>query len=132
MKTELATQSFPKELRLLRRSEFRRVYNEGERRSASRCVVFLRPNGLPQSRLGVTVTGRVGNAVLRNLLKRRVREVFRLNRAAIPGGWDIVINPRESVAKVSFQTLTKELLRLFPSRAPEGFSNLRGSGGPAA
>ena len=122
MKTELATQSFPKDARLLRRSEFRRVYNEGERRSASICAVFFRPNGLPHTRLGVTVSGRVGGAVLRNRLKRRVREVFRLHREAIPGGWDIVVNPREPLVEAPFPTLVKELLRLFPSQTPEGFS----------
>ncbi len=62
---------------------------------------------------------RVGRATLRNRMKRRLREAFRLNRAAIPGGWDIVVNPREPLAKVPFQTLVRELLRLFPTQAPE-------------
>ncbi len=65
---------------------------------------------------------RVGRATLRNRMKRRLREVFRLNRAAIPGGWDIVVNPREPLAKVPFQTLVRELLRLFPTQAPESTS----------
>ncbi len=120
MKIELATQSFPKELRLLGRSEFRRVYDEGERRNASLCAVFFRPNGLSRTRIGITASARVGGAVLRNRLKRRVREVFRLNRAALPGGWDIVVNPHESLARVPFSTLTSELLRLFPRQAPKG------------
>jgi ribonuclease P protein component len=120
MKIELATQSFPKESRLLRRSEFRRVYDEGERRNASLCAVFYRPNGLPHTRIGITASARVGGAVLRNRLKRRVREVFRQNRAALPAGWDIVVNPRGELARASFATLTSELLRLFPSRSPKG------------
>ncbi len=118
MKIEFPSQSFPKELRLLSRREFRRVYDEGERRSASIGAVFFRPNGLPRTRLGITVPSRVGNAVVRNRLKRRLREAFRLNRAAIPAGWDIVVNPREAVAKASFTSLVKELLRVFPSQAP--------------
>ena len=61
---------------------------------------------------------RVGNAVTRNRLRRRVREVFRLHRVDLPGGWDILVNPREAVGKVSFTTLQRELLRLFPHQPP--------------
>lgn len=119
MKVEWAAHSFPREFRLLRRTDFRRVYDEGKRRSASLCAVFFRPNGLPHTRLGITVSARVGNAVLRNRVKRRVREVFRLNRTAIPGGWDIVVNPREAVASVPFPTLETGLLALFPGQKHE-------------
>jgi len=105
---------------LLRRGEFRRVYDEGRRRSASLCTVFVRPNGLPQSRFGVTTPARLGNAVLRNRLKRRLREVFRRHRAQLPGGWDILVNPREPVATVPFRSLEGELLRLFPTQPPAG------------
>ncbi|MBZ5542788.1 MAG: ribonuclease P protein component [Acidobacteriia bacterium] len=112
--------NFPKEARLLSRREFRRVYEEGQRRSGRLSTIFLRANGLPQTRLGITTPARLGNAVLRNRVRRRVREVFRLNRLAIPGGWDMVLNPREAVAEVPFPTLVRELLRLFPAEPPPG------------
>ncbi len=114
----MTSQAFPKTNRLLRRAEFRRVYDEGQRRSASLCTVFCRPNGLPHSRLGITTPVRLGNAVRRNRLRRRVREVFRLNLANLPIGWDLLVNPREAVGKVSFVKLEKELLRLFPQQPP--------------
>jgi ribonuclease P protein component len=110
--------SFPKTLRLLRRNDYRRVYQEGRRRSAPLCTVFFLSNGLAESRLGLTVPSAVGNAVLRNRVKRRVREVFRLNRSSIPRGWDIVVNPRRDVARVPFTTLERELMRLFPQTPP--------------
>jgi ribonuclease P protein component len=78
----------------------------------------MRPNGLPQSRFGITASARVGKAVLRNRLKRRLREVFRRHREHLPGGWDILVNPREKVATVAFRTLEAEVLRLFPSQPP--------------
>ncbi len=118
MKVRLAPQAFPKDFRLLRRAQFKRVYDEGQRRSASLCTIFFRSNGLPQTRLGVTAPVRLGNAVFRNRLKRRLREVFRLNRTAIPGGWDIVLNPRQAVAKVAFPALEREILKLFPQAPP--------------
>jgi ribonuclease P protein component len=51
-------------------------------------------------------------------MRRRVREVFRLHRASVAAGWDILVNPREAVGKVSFVALERELLRLFPSQPP--------------
>jgi ribonuclease P protein component len=122
MKAPSLPQAFPKAARLLGRGEFRRVYEEGQRRSTSLCAIFFRPNGLPRTRVGITASGRLGGAVVRNRVKRRLREVFRLHRAAIPGGWDIVLNPRAAVAKVPFPTLVREILRLFPHQAPPGLS----------
>ncbi len=113
-----APQTFPKDSRLLRRGDFRRVYEEGQRRSGSLCAVFFRPNGLARTRLGITTPARLGKAVLRNRVKRRLREVFRLHRAALPAGWDIVLNPRGAVADVPFATLEREVMRLFPAQAP--------------
>lgn len=113
-----ASHSFPKHLRLLRRIEYRRVYEEGRRRRAPLCTVFYHPNGLPHSRLGITVPKALGKAVLRNRVKRLLREVFRLNLPAVPGGWDIVLNPRESVAAVPFRRLEQEILNLLPQVPP--------------
>ncbi len=122
MRVGQTSNSFPKDLRLLRRGEFRRVYEEGRRRNASLCTIFFRANGLPHTRLGITAPRALGNAVRRNRVKRRLREVFRLHRVAIPGGWDIVLNPRESVATVPFPRLIQEVLRLFPQAPPPASS----------
>ena len=119
--------SFPKQLRLLRRGEFRRVYDEGRRRSAPLCTVFYRSNGLTESRLGLTVPVAVGDAVIRNRVKRRVREAFRLNRDVIPGGWDIVVNPRRDAARVPFPVLVRQLIRLFPADSPPAAASVPNS-----
>ncbi len=95
------------------------MYEEGQRRSASLCTVFLLSNGLAHSRLGITVPARVGNAVVRNRIKRRLREIFRLNRPAIAAGWDIVVNPRAQAAEAEFLKLAREFLRLLPKEAGE-------------
>ena len=113
-------QAFPKEYRLLRRSEFRQVYEAGQRHRAPRGVIFFRPNGLSITRLGITAPTKLGGAVLRNRVKRRVREAFRLHRLTIPAGWDIVVNPRGAMATVEFSKLVQELLRVFPHHAPAG------------
>lgn len=118
MKAGLAPHALPKNLRLLRRSDFRRVYEDGQRRSAPLCALFYRANGLRETRLGITAPTRLGNAALRNRVKRRLREVFRLNRSSLAGGWDVVLNPRPAVARVPFEGLKREILRLFPSQPP--------------
>lgn len=114
----MAPQTFPKNLRLLRRAEFRRVYDEGQRRSAPLCTVFFKPNGLALTRLGITTPRAVGNAVERNRVRRRLREIFRRNRSGLPRGWDVVLNPRSKVLGVPFGTLEREVLRLFPPASP--------------
>lgn len=118
MKEGEPSQSFPKTLRLLRRPEFRRVYEEGRRGSARVCTIFYRSNGLPRTRVGITTPRSVGKAVIRNRIRRRLREVIRLNQAALVPGWDVVLNPRPVVAEMPFPALVREVLRLFPVQPP--------------
>jgi ribonuclease P protein component len=104
----------PRECRLVRRVEYDGVYREGQRRSGREFTVFVRPNGLDLSRFGWSVKKALGNAVRRNRIRRRVREILRLHRQEICPGWDIVIHPRSSAATAEFSALTKELLKLLP------------------
>jgi len=105
---------FPRASRLLHRAEFNAVYRDGRRRAGREFTVFLRPNGLAHSRFGWSVKKALGSAVRRNRIRRRLREIVRLNRQEIAPGWDIVIHPRSSVATAGFLPLTDELLRLLP------------------
>ncbi|MGH9355561.1 MAG: ribonuclease P protein component [Terriglobia bacterium] len=115
---------FPKAARILRRADFRRVYEEGRRGSARVCSIFYRSNGLPLTRLGITTPRALGKAVVRNRIRRRLREIFRLNRNAFPPGLDVVLNPRPIVATLPMGQLTREVLALFP-RAPGSSSVAR-------
>ena len=78
-------------------------------------MVFYRPNGGQQSRFGSSVKKQIGNAVVRNRIRRRIREILRRNSSEIPSGWDLVIHPRRSVARANFAQLEAELLRLLKS-----------------
>ena len=101
----------------MRRGEFDAVYRAGKRRSNSHFTVFLRANQLPHSRFGFSIKKALGGAVVRNRIRRRLRELARLNRKEIPAGWDIVIHPKSAVAKAPFAALTADLLRLLQSGA---------------
>jgi ribonuclease P protein component len=104
--------AFPREARLVRKSEFDAVYRAGKRRSSAHFTVFVRSNALPLTRFGFSIKKAVGGAVVRNRIRRRLREMVRHRRQEIPVGWDIVVHPKSSVAKDSFLALTGELLRL--------------------
>jgi ribonuclease P protein component len=103
---------FPREARLVRRGEFDAVYRAGKRRSSSHFTLFFRANQLACSRFGFSIKKALGGAVVRNRIRRRVREIVRGHRQEIPAGWDIVIHPKSSVARTEFAALAADLLRL--------------------
>ncbi len=88
------------------------MYRAGKRRSSSHFTIFFRANDLPQTRFGVSIKKALGGAVVRNRIRRRLRELVRCHRQEIPAGWDIVIHPKSAVAKAPFPALAAELLRV--------------------
>ena len=85
---------FPKRVRLRRRNEFLGVQRSSYRLVTQHFIVYARPTGDRETRIGVTVSRKVGRAHYRNRIKRLVREVFRLNRSALPQGMDAVMVAR--------------------------------------
>ena len=116
--------SFPKEVRLRRRSEFLRVQDRGHKVTADCLLCLSLPNGRADglTRLGLTVSTKVGNAVVRNRIRRRLRELFRVRKASLPKGLDMVFIARSSAAEADFARLTraferavKDLSRKYPA-----------------
>ncbi len=103
---------FPREVRLVRRGDFDAVYRAGRRRSSSYFVVFFRANQLPHSRFGFSIKKALGGAVVRNRIRRRLRDAVRCHRGEIPAGWDMVIHPKNIALRAAHATLNTELLRL--------------------
>jgi ribonuclease P protein component len=85
---------FPAQYRLRRGSEFRQVFASRQSVSDEVLIVFGRRNELPYSRLGLSVSRKLGGAVVRNRWKRRLRDVFRRTRVRLPQGLDFVVIPR--------------------------------------
>ena len=83
--------SFPKKKRLISNSQFKAVMARGMRQSNGVLMLYMAQNDLGYSRLGVSVGKSYGNAVVRNRLKRLMREAFRQNQEHIPAGFDYVL-----------------------------------------
>ena len=73
---------------------FRRIYNRGRSAVTPFLVLYCRPNGQNHNRLGVTVSTKLGGAVVRNRARRRLREVYRLAQPEMKQGYDIVLVAR--------------------------------------
>lgn len=96
---------------LKKNHEFRRVYQRGKSSAQPCLVVYFRRNGSGGNRLGITVSNKVGHAVLRNRIRRRLREIYRLNEASLRRGLDIVIVARVRSAGADYRRLERETLR---------------------
>ncbi|MDG2291542.1 MAG: ribonuclease P protein component [Phycisphaerales bacterium] len=81
----------PRTRRVTRPSEFRHIYGNGQRTRKGPYVFHALPNELGHPRLGLSVSRKVGNAVIRNRVKRRLREAFRHLQHELPGSYDLVI-----------------------------------------
>lgn len=91
--------------------EFRRLYQKGKSLAAPSLVVYFRKNGGKENRLGITVSNKIGNAVTRNRIRRRMREIYRLNEARFLLGIDVVVVARVKSAAAEYSELEKEFLR---------------------
>ncbi len=91
-----------------RRAEYLRAQNDGRRVHTGSFVLLVQPSDGPKQ-LGITVTKRVGVAVVRNRVKRLVREVFRLERHIFPEACQVVVVARPSAANLDFAAVRAEL-----------------------
>lgn len=108
----LKTHAFPGRFRLKRRWEFLRVYRDGVRVSGRHVVLFALKNQVGHARLGITASKKTGNAVRRAKSRRRIREIFRLQRHDIKSReWDIVVNVRWSAAAAPWPELMDDFKR---------------------
>jgi ribonuclease P protein component len=102
---------FPARLRIKRQRDFHAAIRRGLRANDERLTVWLIPNDLAETRVGLVVGRKHGNAVTRNRLKRIIREAFRLCRAELPVGFDLVCTPRLG-RRLTLAGTIESLLRL--------------------
>lgn len=100
-----------KEQRLRKAKDFVAVRREGRSWADKLLVLATRRNGLDVTRFGFTIGKRIGKAVVRNKIKRRLREASRLTD--VQKGWDVVFIARSGAASADYQTLSRSAMELF-------------------
>ncbi len=104
-------QRFPKSDRVVKQTDFDRVHASRAFAADQYLVLKGVPNQRAFSRLGLSISRRVGNAVVRNRWKRTLREAFRRHRAQLPSGWDWVVRPRKD-AVLDPQMIARSMIHL--------------------
>ncbi len=119
-------QTFPQHVRLKTPAQFKAVYDRKRSVSDGVLVVYAAANALPHPRVGLSVSRKVGNAVVRNRWKRLLREAFRLHRHALPAGLDFILIPRSGQTEPTLEVIVASLTKLAGDaarrvpRVPEG------------
>lgn len=90
---------------------FRRLYAKGKHTVSPVLAIYVRRNDLGRNRLGLTVGTKVGKAVTRNKVRRRMREAYRLQEKDLSVGWDIVVVARVRAAFVPYGEIERELCK---------------------
>ena len=96
---------------LKRNHIFRRLYSSSGHANGY-LVLYARPNRTATNRVGITAGKKLGHAVVRNRVRRRLREIYRLNEDRFAPGWDIVVVARSRCIDADFQKLTHAYLSL--------------------
>lgn len=105
---------FRRRERMTRSADFLRCYRRGRRRRGSSATLHFHTNDRSNARLGITASRKIGGAVVRHRVKRRVREIYRrwVDRDAV-AGLDVVVHLQPGCAQTGFDTFREELVRLF-------------------
>lgn len=92
--------------------DFQRLYRRGKSAASGTLVFYCQKNRWGESRLGITTGTKLGHAVVRNKVRRRVRELYRLHKGELLPGYDLVVVARVRAAHVDYRTLEKDFLYL--------------------
>ena len=103
-------EAFPHKVRIVRSSDYRTLYKKGRKIHSHRFTLFIRNNDIGHSRMGLSVSRKVGGAVIRNRIKRLFREIFRKSSSEIPNQLDIVVNVKVGCVGVGYTELRTEFL----------------------
>ena len=103
---------YPHSESLKKNRDFQLVYKEGKSRANRYLVMYVKENGLETNRIGVSVSKKVGNSIVRHKITRLIRESYRLQEDMFNSGLDMVVVTRKNAVNCSCQEITSALLHL--------------------
>lgn len=101
-----------KKYRLRKNQDFKKVYKRGKNYWNRNLILHVMENGLDHSRVGFTVSKKIGNSVVRNRVKRRLKEIFRRNFNNVKEEYDIIIIPKRNVVSIGHKELESAMLHV--------------------
>jgi ribonuclease P protein component len=105
----MAPHGFPKDERIRERREFTELFNNAGRTHSSHLILFRRSNSRQCARVGITASRKVGGAVVRNRIKRLIREYYRQHKADFVPGFDYSLVVKRSFSRLSRGAAEDEL-----------------------
>ena len=92
--------------------DFGKVYRKGKSRANRQLGLYILSNGTDKNRLGISVSKKVGNSVVRHRIKRLIKEAYRLNEPAFARGYDLVFIARADAAGRTYEEIEKSVLHV--------------------
>ena len=93
--------------------DFGKVYRKGKSRANRQLVLYILSNGTDKNRLGISVSKKVGNSVVRHRIKRLIKEAYRLNEPAFARGYDLVFIARTDAAGKTYEEIKNSVLHIY-------------------
>lgn len=98
--------------RLRSNMEFRKVYSGGKNYWNRNLVLYVKKNNIGNTRVGYSITKKIGNSVIRNKIRRRMKEIYRLNFKCIKSNYDLIFIPKKNVVDISYKELESAMLHI--------------------
>ncbi|MGD0210063.1 MAG: ribonuclease P protein component [Desulfomonilia bacterium] len=116
----MSDETFPRIDRLRKRIDFKRAEkNKVARLVTKHLVILAAPNDCTHARIGITASRKIGGAVIRNRIKRLLREIYRRNKHLFPQGHDYILIAKNDMTDITYQDLLQEIARAIGSHTWE-------------
>jgi len=98
--------------RLRSNMEFKKVYSGGKSYWNRNLVLYVKKNNVGDTRIGYSITKKIGNAVVRNKIRRRMKEIYRLNFNGVKNNYDLILIPKKNIVDISYKELESAMLHI--------------------
>lgn len=98
--------------RLRNSREFKKIYSGGKNYWNRNLILYVKKNHMENSRVGYSITKKIGNSVVRNKIRRRMKEIYRLNFDNIKDGYDLIFIPKKNIVDISYREMESAMIHI--------------------